>query len=204
MENNREATARRVRALFDEGLSSWAIASKLGWFHKPGPGGWVRPLKHASRTIVNDLLGLSWPEYKRARQRLSNAQRVQSGFTAKKKAAIMERDGGCIVCGGTEKLCVHHLDMNKTNNDFANLVTVCTKLHNIIHSNLRAPSPHWNYDPHYWAPRIKLLKQFVKKVNKRKDLYKTSLKTCSCGKHYVLHAWEHRGRADKQGGSSSG
>lgn len=184
LENNQEEIIKTVHILFNEGKSSFAIASDLGWMRKPGPKGFTRPLEYATKIIVNQILGLSWNEYKKARNRISYRNREGSGFTVNKKAEILKRDKKCIVCGSTEKLHVHHLDIDKTNNENSNLVVVCSKLHSIIHSNKTAPIKHWNYNANYWKPRIKLLRKFVKEVNMRKELNKIQLKMCECGKHY--------------------
>jgi len=183
-ENNQEEIIKKVHILFNEGESAFGIASELGWMRKPGPSGFTRPLESATSFIVTQILGLSWNEYKKARNRIKYRIRKESGFTDNKKAEILNRDKKCIVCGSNEKLNVHHLDMDKTNNENSNLVVVCSKLHNIIHSNKRAPSSHWSYRAEYWSPRIKLLRKFVKEVNMRKELNKIQLKMCECGTHY--------------------
>lgn len=60
-------------------------------------------------------------------------------FTKKFKALIRERDGNrCQGCGkprsnGNRGLHVHHIDWTKTNNDPANLITLCAQCHRIVH-----------------------------------------------------------------------
>jgi len=50
------------------------------------------------------------------------------------RGQIKKRDGyKCKICGSSEKLVVHHIDFNKENNHFSNLITVCRSCHNRIH-----------------------------------------------------------------------
>jgi hypothetical protein len=47
-------------------------------------------------------------------------------YTKEVRKLIFDRDGGvCKLCGGNIKLVVHHIDYNKRNNNFDNLVTLC-------------------------------------------------------------------------------
>lgn len=51
---------------------------------------------------------------------------------------VLERDGHrCAVCGGGEDLHVHHVDRNPTNDDPANLITLCGICHARVHTELR-------------------------------------------------------------------
>ena len=58
---------------------------------------------------------------------------------AEVKNRIWERDKGrCVVCGavltrGKHKFAVHHIDGDKTHNDFDNLVLVCPTCHAMLH-----------------------------------------------------------------------
>ena len=56
-------------------------------------------------------------------------------WTAALRAEVIDRDGSqCQVCGVTEgKLQVHHLDLDRTNNDETNLLTVCASCHLAYH-----------------------------------------------------------------------
>jgi thymidylate synthase ThyX len=40
----------------------------------------------------------------------------------------------CEICGTTESLLVHHIDENRENNSLDNLITLCTKCHQQVHS----------------------------------------------------------------------
>jgi len=153
--------------MFNEGKSVFDIASKFNWFYPPGPSGYSRPLPDAQNIIVWFLLGMDWNEYKQEHKRINSKIRRDSGFTKKMKEMIKIRDKGCIVCGATENLHVHHIDLDKTNNSRSNLVTVCEKLHNIIHSAKTIPNKENEW---YWSSRIDLLKEYVRKLRDRGDL----------------------------------
>ncbi len=52
--------------------------------------------------------------------------------------AILDRDGQqCTVCGGGKDLHIHHLDGDPTNDDPANLLTLCGICHARVHTELR-------------------------------------------------------------------
>ena len=52
--------------------------------------------------------------------------------------AVLERDGQqCSVCGSAGDLHVHHLDLDPTNDDPSNLVTLCGICHARVHTELR-------------------------------------------------------------------
>jgi len=59
-------------------------------------------------------------------------------FTRVLKEEVRERDDNeCQKCGSDEsqsQLCVHHIDMDKHNNDIENLVTLCFSCHSKIHN----------------------------------------------------------------------
>ncbi len=48
-----------------------------------------------------------------------------------------ETDDGCAICGirGAEKLSFHHIDGDKTNNKYDNLIVLCYNCHNQHHQN---------------------------------------------------------------------
>ena len=55
------------------------------------------------------------------------------------REAIIIRDGGvCQLCGGTNRLRVHHKDgtgnTDRRNNDYGNLITVCQPCHSHLHA----------------------------------------------------------------------
>lgn len=64
-------------------------------------------------------------------------------FTKKFRRLIRERDQHtCQRCGaawtrGTKTFHVHHVDFSKTNNDPANLITLCLSCHSFVHSQER-------------------------------------------------------------------
>ena len=57
------------------------------------------------------------------------------------RPTIRERDGGCIVCGTTDRLVIHHIDENPQNNDLMNLVTLCASHHMTHHKSSTTPYP---------------------------------------------------------------
>lgn len=60
---------------------------------------------------------------------------------------IRERDGYmCQICGtdtpkGSRRGEVHHMDGNKLNDDYGNLINLCKKCHSQVHSSKNAPPP---------------------------------------------------------------
>lgn len=66
-------------------------------------------------------------------------EKYGSGFNASLKERVRNRDNRkCLECGVNEielgyKLCVHHLDYNKKNNNIDNLVSLCRKCHAKVH-----------------------------------------------------------------------
>lgn len=54
------------------------------------------------------------------------------------RGTILDRDGQrCTICGGEQDLHIHHLDRNPTNDDPANLLTLCGICHARVHTELR-------------------------------------------------------------------
>jgi len=48
--------------------------------------------------------------------------------------SVIKRDGGkCQKCGSKEKLVVHHINGNDTDNSLSNLITICNKCHLDLH-----------------------------------------------------------------------
>lgn len=51
------------------------------------------------------------------------------------RADILLRDGySCRKCKGIDQLTVHHIDENRKNNDYQNLVTLCWPCHRKVHN----------------------------------------------------------------------
>jgi len=76
-----------------------------------------------------------WDEYHRENRRLNDKERREEGFTDKKKQQVRKRDAEqCALCLSNDSLHVHHIDGDRTNNDMENLVTLCERCHNRIHS----------------------------------------------------------------------
>jgi hypothetical protein len=70
------------------------------------------------------------PAYKHGETAEHEANRSNWWQRAILREPILERDGHqCTLCASTENLCVHHIDGDVTNNDPANLQTVCATCH---------------------------------------------------------------------------
>lgn len=69
--------------------------------------------------------------------RESTTKRGYGGGWAARRQAIIARDGQCQTCGDTKRLCVHHIDHDPTNNDSANLITLCYPCHERWHGRKR-------------------------------------------------------------------
>jgi 5-methylcytosine-specific restriction endonuclease McrA len=52
--------------------------------------------------------------------------------------AIRSLDGACVNCGSVDKLVCHHLDENKRNDEFENLVTLCKTCHIVFHKSTKS------------------------------------------------------------------
>ena len=59
---------------------------------------------------------------------------------------ILRRDEErCRICANDYYLHVHHIDHDRTNNDWSNLVTLCESCHQTVHSEGYKPSNYPNY-----------------------------------------------------------
>jgi len=56
---------------------------------------------------------------------------VSNGYRQK---ALRKKGHSCEVCGSTDDIEIHHIDGNNANNDIDNLVPLCVKHHNRVHS----------------------------------------------------------------------
>ena len=55
----------------------------------------------------------------------------------KRLMSIFKKENNqCYICGSYEKLCVHHIDNNKENNNIENYQVLCNKCHRLKHPNL--------------------------------------------------------------------
>lgn len=43
----------------------------------------------------------------------------------------------CEICGKDQGLLVHHIDEDRTNNEFINLQVLCTSCHAVIHKRIK-------------------------------------------------------------------
>lgn len=59
----------------------------------------------------------------------------------KVRLAVRRRDGGCVVCGNTKKLHVHHIIPDGLSTE-DNLVTLCRTCHQVVHGLLYVTGRH--------------------------------------------------------------
>jgi mannose-6-phosphate isomerase-like protein (cupin superfamily) len=123
------------------------------------------------------------------------------GFNKALKNRIKERDNyTCIMCESKDKLEVHHIDYDKTNNNENNLITLCEKCHNItnfnrefwtqvfigLNSNSKVVKKGWGLEIHFVNNDKYCLKYLVffkgKKFSWHKHLIKQELWFCMWGK----------------------
>ena len=124
----------------------------------------------ANYIILLVLAWGNWDDYNRKRRnlkaRLRYQKRKEDGTLADKASikAAMKRDGHkCVITGSDEKLAVHHIDGNRSNNNLDNLVTLSKVVHQVIHNGARA------YDDsslEYWRQRKP---EYVLDLKKRMD-----------------------------------
>jgi len=56
----------------------------------------------------------------------------------KTRRRVLERDRGrCAICGAGQDLHIHHLDHDTSNDEMANLITLCEICHARVHTDLR-------------------------------------------------------------------
>jgi 5-methylcytosine-specific restriction endonuclease McrA len=56
----------------------------------------------------------------------------------------------CEDCGFTEDLLVHHIDQDRSNNEFSNFKVLCTSCHAIVHkriTNITKMKPYYETSP---------------------------------------------------------
>lgn len=71
--------------------------------------------------------------FKNWADRRRNKGSVQKAYRALRHS-VLERDGfSCVLCGETENLTVHHVNLNPESNEMRNLVTLCRKCHEEAH-----------------------------------------------------------------------
>lgn len=59
------------------------------------------------------------------------------GFTKALKRQIRARDGHrCRICGTGENLRIHHIDEDRNNHSYSNLITLCASCHYLLHKGL--------------------------------------------------------------------
>ena len=47
---------------------------------------------------------------------------------------LSEKGRSCVICSESEKVVVHHIDGDRSNNDIENLVPLCTSCHRRVHA----------------------------------------------------------------------
>jgi 5-methylcytosine-specific restriction endonuclease McrA len=80
------------------------------------------------------------PKYCPECKKLSKGEQFYTKLYYKNRQIAFERDENMCQCCGcvedkqrTNKLCIHHLDVNKLNNSLSNLITLCTQCHSSLH-----------------------------------------------------------------------
>lgn len=93
---------------------------------------------YSDRDITND---------KRRRKYQQDKQRSVLRESYPYRKIIRTGNDSCCLCGYNtrqEALVVHHIDMNRMNNDLDNLAIVCCNCHAIIHAEIRMKMKHDN------------------------------------------------------------
>lgn len=67
-------------------------------------------------------------------QYYKNNHRYKNGSVAFRNLALRNLPNECIICKSIKYLCVHHVDLNRSNNDLNNLQILCKKHHQAIHT----------------------------------------------------------------------
>ena len=93
--------------------------------------------------------------------------RYKDGTQSRLYRNVIEKDM-CSICSSTEKLLIHHIDLNHFNNSPDNLVVLCNKCHSYTHAKLEwaakksgktleRQSPPTNWD-NYKRPKTKRIR----------------------------------------------
>ena len=87
-----------------------------------------------------EIAGLYKISRQRVHQLISGYDKIlrrverHNGQYWKIRNSVIKRDGGkCQKCGSKEKLVVHHINGNDTDNSLSNLITICNKCHLDLH-----------------------------------------------------------------------
>ena len=93
--------------------------------------------------------GVEFRAKNKNRQRCRNCIAVDEGrekypkvYYKNRKIALLRDDSKCQCCGcvedgqKTNRLIVHHIDVDTKNNSPSNLITLCSQCHNSLHSKL--------------------------------------------------------------------
>lgn len=77
------------------------------------------------------------------RSRRPAASTPPSDIPADTRAAVLQRDGGCRFCGTRNGLHLHHINYRSQGVDHSetNLIVLCAKHHDLVHSNKRRWQP---------------------------------------------------------------
>ena len=105
------------------------------------------PLKKAARAVIarSSLTRTNSPLSKVVKR--NRRKQIPCWRTIRKD--ILRRDEECCrICANDYYLHVHHIDCDRTNNDWSNLVTLCESCHQTVHSEGYKPSDY----PDYPAP----------------------------------------------------
>jgi hypothetical protein len=97
-----------------------------------------------------------------------------SGHFYRKRKIVLERDKNrCRNCKSIKKLLVHHIDCDKKNNSFSNLITLCEVCHHALHALFAKKELKENYIfDLFYKMKIKKIQEkidFLEKYKKRAE-----------------------------------
>lgn len=173
---NKSKYKKIAKKMFKEGKSTTLIAKKLGWTKNGSKI--IKPIRGATDLIRKELLQFeTWEQYTKEYKKIKRKIIYDSGYTPKVKKQIKLRDGNrCVICKSDDKLVVHHIDSNSTNNTEDNLITICRNLHNLFQTHSKNASEQ------------REAIQYVEYINSKQEYFKKIMewKHCEdCHKLYV-------------------
>lgn len=168
LRNNKSKYKKIANKLFKDGKTTTHIAGKLGWTENDTK--YIKAIKGATELIRRELLQFeTWEQYNKERLKIKTKKIYDSGYTPKRKKQIKLRDGNkCVICKSDERLYVHHIDKNSTNNTEENLITICKHLFFLFQRCQRKPFEH------------REARQYVDYINARQEYFKKILNWESC------------------------
>ena len=104
----------------------------------------TRKLRFKSGLIKHGMLRKKFPEL--SKQKIeSNNPNWKGGVSSMYYMRIAKTlSKECVECNSTENLVIHHIDMNRKNNNINNLQMLCRNCHTLKHRNIN-PSTRYDY-----------------------------------------------------------